>query len=281
MGAGLYPAIFAQRSRWRAAMGRAGRCRRPERRGHGAQGSTLAARSADGQISLPGAATLQFDMVVVLPNSNARIYGGLTVNIGSSVITSPPLSLDAGPNPCGSAAFQGVSNAGILGLGQGGKGIAVPNKPAAMGGSTDGEGKPRDAPRLPTMARRELLVAGAGRRQQVSGSPAFSRTWTGVIAGGRIQPETICADRASVRRAVSVAARLPLSGPPRTAASLPMTLPAHALRRSQEIISAADHARVQQLEHAGRAGRRCASGNRRAWPMGPLQARAANCRTTL
>jgi hypothetical protein len=41
-----------------------------------------------------------------------------------------------------------------------------------------GETTPRDAPRLPTMARRDLLVAG------LSGA-----NWTGVLAGGRLAPE--------------------------------------------------------------------------------------------
>ena len=145
-----------------------------------------------GDVSLPGAANLQFDMVVVLPNGNARIYGDLTVSLGSSVITSPPLSLDAGPNPCSTAAFLGVSNAGILGLGRAGKVSPVPTSLLQWAEELVGEGRLRDAPRLPTMARRELLAAGAGA-DSVSGSPSFARTWTGVIGGGRIQPETICA----------------------------------------------------------------------------------------
>jgi hypothetical protein len=145
-----------------------------------------------GQVSLPGSANLQFDMVVVLPNGNARIYGDLTVDVGSTVITSPPFSLDAAFNPCGAAGFLGVSNAGILGLGHAGKVSPSPSGLLQWAQALVGEGSPRDAPRLPTMARRELLVAGAGPDDN-SGSPSFARTWTGVIGGGRIQPETICA----------------------------------------------------------------------------------------
>jgi hypothetical protein len=145
-----------------------------------------------GQLSLPGAANLQFDMIVVLPNGNARIYGDLAVDVGSTVITSPPLSPDTGFNPCGAAGFLGVSNAGILGLGHPGKVSPSPTGLLQWAQALVGEGRPRDAPRLPTMARRELLAAGAGSDAN-SGSPSFARTWSAVIGGGRIQPETLCA----------------------------------------------------------------------------------------
>jgi len=189
-----------------------------------------------GQISLPGAATLQFDMVVVLPNLNARIYGGLTVTIGSAVITSPPLSLDSGANPCGSATFQGVSHAGILGLGHAGKVSPSPTSLLEWAEALTGEGKPRNAPRMPTMARRELLVAGAGSNAK-SGSPAFSRTWTGVIAGGRIQPETVCAN-ARIGAPGSFGGReTSVVGAATHGGLLAYDIARHALRRSENIIS--------------------------------------------
>jgi hypothetical protein len=188
-----------------------------------------------GQISLPGAATLQFDMVVVLPNSNTRIYGGLTVKIDPTVITSPPLSLDSGSNPCGSATFQGVSNAGILGLGHIGKISPSPTSLQQWVEALTGEGKPRDAPRLPTMARRELLVSGAGPDTK-SGSPAFSRTWTGVIAGGRIQPETVCADTRIGAPGSFGGRETSVVGAATHGGILAFDIARHALRRSQEII---------------------------------------------
>ncbi len=188
-----------------------------------------------GQVSFPGSATLLFDMAVNLPNGNTRIYGGLSVNIGSSLITSPPLSLDTGFNPCGSAGFQGISNAGILGLGKIGKISPTPTSLLDWVQALTGEGTPRDAPRLPTMARRELLAAGAGP-ESTSGSPSFARTWTGVIGGGRIQPETICAlSRIGAPgsfggRETSVIAASTHGG------VLAYEIARHALRRSQEII---------------------------------------------
>lgn len=188
-----------------------------------------------GLFSRPGAATLLFDMSVMLPNGNTRIYGGLSVNIGSALITSPPLSPDTGVNPCASAGFQGVSNAGILGLGHVGKISPTPTSLVQWAEALTGEGTPRDAPRLPTMARRELLAAGAGSETN-SGSPAFSRTWTGVIGGGRIQPETVCAlSRIGAPgsfggRETTVTAAVTHGG------VLAYDIARHALRRAQDII---------------------------------------------
>ena len=187
------------------------------------------------QISLPGSATLQFDMVVVLPNGNARIYGGLTVTIGATVITSPPLSLDSGLNPCGFATFQGVSNSGVLGLGRTGKISPSPTSLLQWVEALTGEGTPRDAPRLPTMARRELLAAGAGS-DATSGSPAFSRTWTGVIGGGRIQPETVCAATAIGAPGSFGGRETSVIGATTHGGILAYDLARHALRRSKEII---------------------------------------------
>lgn len=188
-----------------------------------------------GQFSRPGAATLLFDMSVMLPNGNTRIYGGLSVNIGEAVITSPPLSSDTGLNPCGSAGFQGVSNAGILGLGKIGKISPTPTSLVQWAEALTGEGTPRDAPRLPTMARRELLAAGAGS-DTTSGSPAFSRTWTGVIGGGRIQPETVCA-QSRIGAPGSLGGReTTVTGAVTHGGVLAYDIARHALRRSQDII---------------------------------------------
>jgi hypothetical protein len=188
-----------------------------------------------GQVSLPGAANLQFDMVVVLPNGNARIYGDLTVDVGSTVITSPPLTLDAGSNPCGAAGFLGVSNAGILGLGHPGKVSPAPTGLLQWAQALVGEGRPRDAPRLPTMARRELLAAGAGPDAN-SSSPSFARTWTGVIGGGRIQPETLCA-LSRIGAPGSYGGReTSVTGAATHGGILAYDIARAALRRSQEII---------------------------------------------
>ena len=134
---------------------------------------------AAGDIIVPPKATLMFDLAVVLPNGKTRIYGGLDVSVGAPPATPP--TFISGTNPCGTATFRGVSNAGILGLGTP---IAAspPANLADWAKLLSGETQPRDACRLPTMARRELLVAGLQ-----------SNAWTGVIGGGRIAQETVSA----------------------------------------------------------------------------------------
>jgi hypothetical protein len=98
-----------------------------------------------------------------------------------------------------------------------------------------GEGRPRDAPRLPTMARRELLAAGAGS-DVASGSPSFARTWTGVIGGGRIQPETVCALSRSGAPGSFGGREITVTGVSTHGGILAYDIARAALRRTQEII---------------------------------------------
>lgn len=185
--------------------------------------------------SVPAAATLMFDMVVVLPNGNSRIYGGLTIgiNLGSPHIGG--LTPDTGLNPCGFAAFQGVSNAGILGLGKPGVITPAPTSVLNWVLALLGEGKPRDAPRMPTMARRELLVAGAG---PALGSPssADARIFTGVIGGGRITAETVSASSRIGAPGGLGGRETSVTGATTHGGLLAYDIARHALRRSQDII---------------------------------------------
>jgi hypothetical protein len=185
---------------------------------------------------IPKSATLQFDLSVMLPNGQTRIYGGLTVGIGTSPISSPPFAPDTGTNPCGFAEYQGVSNAGILGLGHVGPISPPPTSLLGWVKALTGEGTPRDAPRLPTMARRELLVAGAGT-DATSGSPAFARTWSGVIAGGRIQPETVSASSRIGAPGSFGGRETSVVGAATHGGLLAYDIGRHALRRSQDIIT--------------------------------------------
>ena len=111
-------------------------------------------------VVVPANATLMFDMIVVLPNGKSRIFGNNTVHVGPPPVTPPAPS---GTNPCGTAAFRGISNSGILGLGT--PPGPTPANLQQWAAALTGEAQPRDASRLPTMARREMLVAGsqAGR----------------------------------------------------------------------------------------------------------------------
>jgi hypothetical protein len=129
----------------------------------------------DSAVVIPSQARLAMDVVVVKRTGETRIYGNVVAPIAApAAIAAPPA---AGPNPFIAAPRRGVSHAGILGL---------RSTPLPAGTTTvldvilalTGEGVPRDASRLPTMAHRELIVAG------LSGG-----TWRAVLSGGRLTAE--------------------------------------------------------------------------------------------
>jgi hypothetical protein len=131
-------------------------------------------------VTIPAQAKLAMDIVVVKRTGETRIYGNVVVPIAPpAAIAAPPAP---GPNPFATAPRRAVSNAGVLGL-------RPPQIPAGTTNPLDvilaltGEGVPRDASRLPTMAHRELIVAG------LSGA-----TWRAVLSGGRLAAELHSAD---------------------------------------------------------------------------------------
>lgn len=174
-------------------------------------------------VIVPANATLMFDIVVVLPNGRSRIFGNNTVHVGVPPATPPPVA--AATNPCGTAAFRGVSNAGILGLGT--AAAAPPPATLAQWAMTlTGETQPRDASRLPTMARREMLVAGSQ-----------AGVWGGVIGGGRIASETICANARIGNPGSSGGRETSVTGASSHGGILAYDIARHAFRRSQNIVS--------------------------------------------
>jgi hypothetical protein len=176
-----------------------------------------------GDIIVPPKATLMFDLAVVLANGKTRIYGGLNVSVGSTPATLP--TFNPGTNPCGTATFRGVSNAGILGLG-------IPTSASPPANLADwakllsGETQPRDASRLPTMARRELLVAGLQ-----------SNVWTGVIGGGRIAQETVSASPRIGAPASFGGRETSITGATTHGGILAYDIARHAFRRSKDILT--------------------------------------------
>jgi hypothetical protein len=178
-------------------------------------------------ISLPPNATLNFDMVVALPNATTpvtRIYGGMSCAITQTGgITAPDFS--TGTNPSTTATVQGVSNAGILGLGKPSSG-APPTSFLGWVKLLTGEGTPRDASRLPTMARRELLAAGLS-----------SSKWNAVISGGRIAREAICAQPRLGEPGGFGGRETTMAGVSTSGGPLAYDIARHALRRGQNIIS--------------------------------------------
>ncbi len=126
------------------------------------------------QPPLPASPVLHVDLVVVKRSGESRILGDVSCPISATTVAAPP----TGTNPFGTAARRGICHAGILASGE----PRTAPSPAAGGPSAAlsllSEGTPRDAPRLPGMARRELIVAGR------SGT-----TWSAVVSGGRLTPE--------------------------------------------------------------------------------------------
>jgi hypothetical protein len=125
------------------------------------------------QRPLPASPVLHVDLVVVKRTGEARILGDV-----SCPITGNAAAPVAGTNPFGTATRRGICHAGILASGE------PRTAPAPTVGLPEAalqlfsEGTPRDAPRLPGMARRELIVAG------LTGT-----TWSSVLSGGRLAPE--------------------------------------------------------------------------------------------
>jgi hypothetical protein len=125
------------------------------------------------------AIVLSFDVAIVTRSTalQARIYGGNEIRVTDE--TTSPSSTDT--NNFGNAHFKGICKAGILGFeGKSFSDILDPSdilkNIIVLASNTDY----RQAPRFPTMARRDLLVAG---KSSVT-------DWQGVIAGGRLTPET-------------------------------------------------------------------------------------------
>jgi hypothetical protein len=184
----------------------------------GLQTSGLAAD----QIVIPTHATLGFDMAVVLPNGNARIYGDLAATVAAGPTPDPTGSL--GSNPLGNASvLRGICSAGILGLGR----PLTFTAPTSLSGWVNlltGEGNPREAPRLPTMARRDLLAAGFN-----------NSAWSGVLAGGRVAHETV-SDQPGIGSPGGLGGRDTLvTGVATAGGRLAYDIARHALRRAQSI----------------------------------------------
>jgi hypothetical protein len=119
--------------------------------------------------------TLHVDVVVVNSNGAARVFGNVSVAIAGQN-TAPVLP--SASNPFASTTIdRGIAPAGILGLpGRSlptGQGLSMLQMALAVAG----EGSPREAPRVPTMARRESVVASA-----------TGGTWKGQVSGAQLVP---------------------------------------------------------------------------------------------
>ncbi|MEZ6062520.1 MAG: hypothetical protein R3C19_19430 [Planctomycetaceae bacterium] len=140
--------------------------------------------------SIPVDPVLRVDVVVIKQTGESRIYGNVEAVVAAAAPAALPAPVSnsfAAPPAPGQLPRRGVSNAGILGL----KPPAV-SQPLGLNPldavlsavlQLAGESDPRDAPRLPTMARRDLLAAGLA-----------NGNWNAVLSGGRLTAEAHSAD---------------------------------------------------------------------------------------
>ncbi|MCP9469002.1 MAG: hypothetical protein NNA31_03265 [Nitrospira sp.] len=125
--------------------------------------------------SFPPSPKLIFDMVVVQRSGRVRIFGNLELPVNTTPEAGPA---DPADNVVATAAKQGVCRAGVLGLRRTSAPLpAITDLNSLLNAIVQlgGEDPPRDAPRLPTMARRDL--SAAAKR---------GADWTAVLAGGAI-----------------------------------------------------------------------------------------------
>lgn len=125
--------------------------------------------------SVPAGAILHVDVIVVKRTGETRIFGDVTVPItGTAAAPAAATNLFAG------ATRRAICRAGILGLGTAAAPAAGTTGIAAALALLS-EGTPRDAPRLPGMARRDLLVAGL--------AAGTGGSWQSVLSAGRLTSE--------------------------------------------------------------------------------------------
>lgn len=136
----------------------------------------LGLQRPEGTRTVPTNPTLIFDLMVVYQNpAYKRLFGALSIPI-----TSPEASSPSPPptNLMEAATQKGVCNAPILGLSHSNPGsFDFSNFDNFLNSALAfmGETQPRDAARLPTMSRRDTLIASQKSEQ-----------WEAVISGGNV-----------------------------------------------------------------------------------------------
>lgn len=143
----------------------------------------LGLRQPDGTYVSPINPTLNVDLVLVQGNLRKRLVGNLTLAIAGGIPGPAPAS--AVPNLLTINTKRGICLAGIHGL----KTTPVTLNQGLLNAALQflGEGNPRDAPRLPTMARRDLLAAA------LATTPAGS-SWQAALSGGQLTRRLHSAD---------------------------------------------------------------------------------------
>lgn len=145
----------------------------------------LGLRRPDGTITAAVNPKLNVDLVIVRQDNRKRIFGNIQLDVDVTPVAAP---VDSTDNGLLSVAKRGIAHSGIHGLPSGTATLgATPsfddllNSALQLMGETNPAG--RDAPRLPSMARRDMLSA--------------SRTgtaWKGALSGGRVTRQLHSAD---------------------------------------------------------------------------------------
>ena len=136
----------------------------------------LGLKRPDGTVTVPTDPQLIFDLMINLhENPSKRLFGGIVLPVQGSPGTLPA----ANPlNAINGAAKKGISSAAILGLNTTSiTTIDLSGFNAFLNSilAFIGETQPRDAARMPTMARRDLLAAAKK-----------ATNWQSLISGGQI-----------------------------------------------------------------------------------------------
>ncbi|MFA6152503.1 MAG: hypothetical protein WC716_14365 [Chitinophagaceae bacterium] len=134
----------------------------------------LGLKRTDGTTTVPVNPQLMIDVMIVLNNRNKRLFGAITIPVESPVDPLPASS----PNSLEGVSKKGICSAGILGLNNG---APIPFDVSTLNATLNsaiellGEGTVRDASRLPTMVRRDMIAAAKK-----------GPDWKAVLSGGQI-----------------------------------------------------------------------------------------------
>ncbi|MBL7712809.1 MAG: hypothetical protein JNL13_10105 [Chitinophagaceae bacterium] len=133
----------------------------------------LGLKRPEGTATVPTNPQLIIDIMIVLHNRKKRLFGAVTLPIQSSPGTAPT----APDNLLAGVSKKSISKAGILGLGNNTASFSFATFNATLNAalSLADDTAPRQAPRLPTMARRDLLAAARK-----------SGKWLSLLSGGQI-----------------------------------------------------------------------------------------------
>lgn len=145
----------------------------------------LGLKRPDGTFTAAVHPKLNVDVVIVRQDKVKRIVGNVELDINVTPIAAPTNTTD---NGLLTVARRGIAHSGIHGLPSGSVSLgASPSLEDLLNAASQllGESNPigRDAPRLPSMARRDVLAAA------LTGT-----NWKGALSGGRISSQLHSAD---------------------------------------------------------------------------------------